>query len=1219
MKRLSIASFVALAMACGLMVGCASSSLPTTSSETSTTSASSEPSTSVSSSIPSSEIFVTKLATPVVTIQASDTVAWVAVAFAASYVVEVDDVEYPVNVNSFSVAEYGTYLIRVKAISGDTNVYLHSDYSDIVTLNHVDPRFPLEAPIIDKLNATTVYWLPVDDAASYQVYFDGVAHGQPMTTFNFSIADLDFGTYPITVTALPSDQLTYKASPASNQIVLEKIDPATYKDRLSLDIVGNRNLFLGDGHTYTVTLSDLNSADISNLSSAVTWSIETGDAATINSTTGQLSTLSAGEVVIKAVLNLEENVFVTKQITILQRPSISVSIALYDKVNLSSNLMNVTSSYDGTLYYVSLDNEPASANTILQHAQVKQVAITAGSSQVLMDIGTPRGEDINVYFVLVCTLNDEVVGNSNIFDIIQLPMNAVKTHVTNYVELQTALIANAEYVVLDNDINVAGSWARIDTTFTGTLDGNNHKLYNLNLTGGGTGIFKTLGHRAVIKNITFDSVTALGFDGASNAILSSKLAKNSRVIIRNVDFSNIYMRASVEGSSRSTAACLFGEYNYSDDTSLEVIIDNTFINYRYEITRTTQTYNIGTIFGTFVSTSSKALTLNNVFIDMYVSGNFGNAGGLIGQGCGTITLNNVVVHAEKEDGSNIATSFYTDLGSRRTEVPTVWTETNVIYLSYTSGNLRQGSLLLRDTTAINSVIVADLLAASNGLFSFNVTTEVLSFSINGNTYDVSKAPGTKLATPVLSKTGQAVTWEAVPGARGYQVIINDGSPIATTNTSYNIESLPVGDHEFVVIAIGNNYDVLNSDPSEKLVVTIEPVVLDPIAETVVSLDGTNVSWTAVGGAVGYQVYINGTAYGDVTTSLGLDLSAFTFGEYVIHVVVKADYVSFIDSDLSNVVTYAKKHAVTTATELKDAINSNIGYIDVSNDIDLTGYTVASSSTFTGLIDGNNNKLSNLTITSGSAALIKTIGNGATFRNMTIKDSTITAGESNMAVLASTITAGAKVKVINVAFVNIMAQTLVNNSSSTQGGVFGTYRSTTDNNINVLLDRVYVDYSHNVVRTDKAQSNIGAVFGAFEAGSQEALTIKNSYIKFHVAGYWSNAGALVGNNMTISGLTNTVIEANYSNKHASSSAVNFDSGNTTRVITSSHVILLSDSVNVGIRATLTDAITRTSANLTIDDLNTLMINDSSVWTIDPLLGTATLHVAGADYIINITVA
>jgi hypothetical protein len=1142
-------------------------------------------------------------------------VSWNAVIYAASYVVDVDGVEVPVTETTYSVVDYGTYVIKVKAISGDAEVYLDSDYSNVVTLNYEDPRSPLEAPIIDKEDYQTIYWLPVDNAISYQVYVDSESYGNPTTGFDFSIEDFDYGTFTLTVSALPEDSVTYKESPVSNEIVLELIDPATYKDRLELEIIGNRNVFLGDSFAYAANLSDTLGGDISNIDDEVVWSIVSGSAATIDASSGQLTTLEVGSVTIEAVLDLENEVVATQQVTILDRPTITVTIASYDKVTPANNIMSVTSAYDGTLYYAWLDEEPASYSDVISAVDAHQAAIVAGNQDILMDLGAPRGEDINVYFVLVCTLNEEVVGNSHIYDLLNLPLNAVRTHVTTATELQAALSANDEYIVLDNDIRVGGAWTRIETIFTGTLDGNHHKLYELTLSGGGTGIFKKLGNHAVIKNMTIADVTATGFSGAKNTILSSDLEKDARVIIRNVAFENTYMNAAIDGSSRSTAACLFGEYNYASDSSLELIIDNTYIDYRLDITRATQTWNIGAIFGTFVSASSKALTMTNVFVDIYVTGNFGNAGGLIGQGSGVVSLTNVVVHAEKENGSNIGSNFYLDIGSKRSDTTLVWTEDNVIYLSYTCTNANFGSVIVSDVNQITALSVADLISDSEGVFSFDTEDNVLSILVNGSSHEVEKAPESKLATPILEKNEYVVTWATVLGARGYLVTIDGGDPVAMATRIYDFAAFAVGDHTIQVVAVGNGYDIVNSDPSELMTVTIEPIVLDPLPQTTITLDGTTALWTAVAGAVGYQVYVNDAASGGVITNLSIDLSSYAYGEYHIQVIAVADNITNINSYLSNEVIFANKFEVTTATELRDAINANVGYIDIANDINLAAYTTASTLTFTGIIDGNNHVLSDLAFTSANSALIRTIGNGAIVRNLSFMDCTITAGGGNIAILASTVAANAKVKVINVAFVNIVAQTLFSNSSSTQGGVFGNYKDATDNNINITLDHVYVDYTHNVVRTEKAQSNIGAIFGTFQAGTNEALTIKNSYIKFNVSGWWSNAGALVGNNMPVTNIKNTVIEANYTNKHASSSSVKFDSGNTTNVVTSSGVILMTES-DVSTRATLADSLLRSTTTLTIDDLLTLTLDEMSLWMVEEVAQTATITIAGSAYEIGV---
>ena len=50
---------------------------------------------------------------------------------------------------------------------------------------------------------------------------------------------------------------------------------------------------------------------------------------------------------------------------------------------------------------------------------------------------------------------------------------------------------------------------QISTAFTGILDGQGFRIHGATLVGKETGLFKTLGNKAVIRNLVIDNVQAL--------------------------------------------------------------------------------------------------------------------------------------------------------------------------------------------------------------------------------------------------------------------------------------------------------------------------------------------------------------------------------------------------------------------------------------------------------------------------------------------------------------------------------------------------------------------------------------------------------------------------------------------------------------------------------------------------------------------------------------
>jgi len=118
----------------------------------------------------------------------------------------------------------------------------------------------------------------------------------------------------------------------------------------------------------------------------------------------------------------------------------------------------------------------------------------------------------------------------------------------------------------------------------------------------------------------------------------------------------------------------------------------------------------------------------------------------------------------------------------------------------------------------------------------------------------------QLAVPTnVAISGGTLTWTAVPNATGYRVYVG-GTARTTQNItglSFNLTTLNLaaGEHNVQVRALGNGTTTQNSALSTA--VTFVPGALD--TPTALNITGATLSWAAVAGAVGYRIYIDGTA------------------------------------------------------------------------------------------------------------------------------------------------------------------------------------------------------------------------------------------------------------------------------------------------------------------------------------------------------------------------
>lgn len=139
----------------------------------------------------------------------------------------------------------------------------------------------------------------------------------------------------------------------------------------------------------------------------------------------------------------------------------------------------------------------------------------------------------------------------------------------------------------------------------------------------------------------------------------------------------------------------------------------------------------------------------------------------------------------------------------------------------------------------------------------------------------------KLASPVLTQSGNFITWEFVPNASNYNVYVNSSSiPTTTTaNLSYDLSSNENYGQLAVTVranSASNKYN--NSAMSETVTIT----KLQPPSN--IRYENGMLIWDNVAGATLYELSINGTPY---TTSINSYKIDFAQGDNLVSINAKA--------------------------------------------------------------------------------------------------------------------------------------------------------------------------------------------------------------------------------------------------------------------------------------------------------------------------------------------
>jgi hypothetical protein len=226
------------------------------------------------------------------------------------------------------------------------------------------------------------------------------------------------------------------------------------------------------------------------------------------------------------------------------------------------------------------------------------------------------------------------------------------------------------------------------------------------------------------------------------------------------------------------------------------------------------------------------------------------------------------------------------------------------------------------------------------------------------------------------------SWSAVTNAIGYHVYVdgvNVSGATPVTELFFDLATLGlgVGNHIIRVSAVGNGVTYLDSALStESATFIVQQLGTAAIALT----DTTIISWGAVTNAIGYHVYVGVQRRStELVTGLSFDVHTLglAIGTHVIRVRAIGNGVTFVDSILSNDVSYVIVQLTTPSISISGAI---VRWNPVPNAVGYTIFLSGDESTFVAAPATEFNLISLNLAVGWYSVRVRAIGNGTTFRN-----------------------------------------------------------------------------------------------------------------------------------------------------------------------------------------------------------------------------------------------
>ena len=243
----------------------------------------------------------------------------------------------------------------------------------------------------------------------------------------------------------------------------------------------------------------------------------------------------------------------------------------------------------------------------------------------------------------------------------------------------------------------------------------------------------------------------------------------------------------------------------------------------------------------------------------------------------------------------------------------------------------------------------------------------------------------------LAVSGKTMSWNAVNGASGYEVLLNGNVLLTTAQTTCELSGTNAESAVYTVRAIGGSNAISSDVSAEKI--TFKK--LSAPADVKISADG-DLSWGAVSGALGYEIYAGTKLLKTVdasTLSLSL-LGELEKGTHSISVIALGNGGDVISSANSASLEYVVTETIIYIENEQDlkniVLDLGASYV-LKNDITLTGVWTpigTTSKPFTGRFDGKGHTISGLSLTAkdtNGTGLFGVIDKSGTVKNLVINE------------------------------------------------------------------------------------------------------------------------------------------------------------------------------------------------------------------------------------------
>lgn len=189
------------------------------------------------------------------------------------------------------------------------------------------------------------------------------------------------------------------------------------------------------------------------------------------------------------------------------------------------------------------------------------------------------------------------------------------------------------------------------------------------------------------------------------------------------------------------------------------------------------------------------------------------------------------------------------------------------------------------------------------------------------TFSITSAPVSGIAISNTTYTAIDVSWPAVVGATGYEIVLDKGQPTTTILNKYSFTGLKTGYlGNFTLRAISGTLKGELSQP-----IQISTLITGPakLAATAITSTGFTLTWEAIAGATGYNVYKDKTLFG-TTTLATLAVSGQLPGssaDFTVKAVVGGSETNASEAlPVTTLVDIPKKPVVSEATSLSAKIS-----------------------------------------------------------------------------------------------------------------------------------------------------------------------------------------------------------------------------------------------------------------------------------------------------------